>query len=705
MFLQIVFSFSGILAAVPLYTNDWAVEVSHPGVNPNMVAARHGHDNLGRVGSMDNIYHFRHPSVLKQSTGNAHYHTARLQADSEVRWAEQQRVKTRVKRKFRTPTDPLWGDEWYLNSGMDHNVLPVWKQGVTGKGVVLSVVDDGIQYSHPDLFKNYDPIASSTNSMLDVQSYTSEYVIACVFSNLLCIAKIEIMRFSHGTACAGEISAGRNSRCGVGVAYEARVGGIQVLEQHDVSHLASINEAAALSFRSQYIDIYTSSWGPADDGKTVDGPTWATRKGIENGILKGRYGLGSIYVWAAGNGGYVDDDCNCDNYAGSIHTISVSAATNLGKHAWYSEKCTSTLTTAFSNGGTKGVITTSLNGSCTSDFGGTSAAAPLVAGIIALSLQVNPRLNWRDVQHVIVRASRVIDQSDSLWVTNGAGFHVNPKYGFGILDAQKAVELAKQWTSVPDQHICYARSYTHPRNVTENGLVLTMTTDGCCHGNNDVIYLEHVVSRIDLQSTYRGDLSIHLVSPKGTHSQLLHPRPADTEGGRFSNWPFMSTHYWGENPMGTWKLEVKKHESQTDAKLNDWVLLLYGTKYPPVMQSNQSKNDDNQSNKSTISMAGADKDTYVRLQAIHPRNRKRLPTLDNQTPTEAAVVQPTVHHPAAIALLAIATTVVTLLIVCLTVVLCKRREAESTMDPNKKEDRFQFESSQLQFEEETLMSD
>ena len=106
MFLQIVlvvFSFSGILAAVPLYTNDWAVEVSHPGVNPNMVAARHGHDNLGRVrkrcsvrslqgvecilrqvGSMDNIYHFRHPSVLKQSTGNAHYHTARLQADSEV---------------------------------------------------------------------------------------------------------------------------------------------------------------------------------------------------------------------------------------------------------------------------------------------------------------------------------------------------------------------------------------------------------------------------------------------------------------------------------------------------------------------------------------------------------------------------------------------------------------------------------------------
>ena len=62
--------------------------------------------------------------------------------------------------------------------------------------------------------------------------------------------------------------------------------GIQVLEQHDVSHLASINEAAALSFRSQYIDIYTSSWGPADDGKTVDGPTWATRKGIENGILK-----------------------------------------------------------------------------------------------------------------------------------------------------------------------------------------------------------------------------------------------------------------------------------------------------------------------------------------------------------------------------------------------------------------------------------
>ena len=72
--------------------------------------------------------------------------------------------------------------------------------------------------------------------------------------------------------------------------------------------------------------------------------------------MKGRRGCGSIFVWAAGNGGNVGDDCNCDNYASSIYTISVTAATDMNAHAWYAEKCTSTLTTAYSNGGFKGVV-------------------------------------------------------------------------------------------------------------------------------------------------------------------------------------------------------------------------------------------------------------------------------------------------------------------------------------------------------------
>lgn len=88
-------------------------------------------------------------------------------------------------------------------------------------------------------------------------------------------------------------------------------------------------EAKALSFNPQYIDIYSASWGPEDDGKTFDGPGFLARKALEDGVKKGRNGKGSIFVWSSGNGGQ-HDSCSCDGYANSIYTLSVSSATQRG---------------------------------------------------------------------------------------------------------------------------------------------------------------------------------------------------------------------------------------------------------------------------------------------------------------------------------------------------------------------------------------
>lgn len=66
---------------------------------------------------------------------------------------------------------------------------------------------------------------------------------------------------------------------------------------------------------------------------------------------QGRNGLGSIFVWASGNGGGMEDSCSCDGYANSIYTISVSSANELGKMPWYLEECSSTLATTYSSGG------------------------------------------------------------------------------------------------------------------------------------------------------------------------------------------------------------------------------------------------------------------------------------------------------------------------------------------------------------------
>lgn len=67
-------------------------------------------------------------------------------------------------------------------------------------------------------------------------------------------------------------------------------------------------------------------------------------------VPQGRNGLGSIFVWASGNGGREQDSCNCDGYTNSIYTLSISSTTQAGSVPWYSEPCSSTLATTFSSG-------------------------------------------------------------------------------------------------------------------------------------------------------------------------------------------------------------------------------------------------------------------------------------------------------------------------------------------------------------------
>jgi hypothetical protein len=106
-------------------------------------------------------------------------------------------------------------------------------------------------------------------------------------------------------------------------------------------------EARSLSFNPDHVAIYSSSWGPNDDGKTVDGPGKLAARAFKNGITRGREGKGSIFVWASGNGGRYKDNCNCDGYATSIYTITVSSTSESGQIPWYSEACSSTLATTY----------------------------------------------------------------------------------------------------------------------------------------------------------------------------------------------------------------------------------------------------------------------------------------------------------------------------------------------------------------------
>ena len=298
----------------------------------------------------------------------------------------------------------------------------MWERGIDGTGVVVTVVDDGIEHSHPDLTAAYDSAASLDVNGDDPDPFPNR---ANPINN-------------HGTRCAGVVAAAVNgtpSVCGVGVAYGAKIGGIRMLDG-DVTDSV---EAAALSYRPDYIDIYTSSWGPNDDGRTIEGPSVRTQQALANGVAHGRGGKGSIFLFASGNGGYADS-CNCDGYTNSAYTVTIGGIGGSGVAPYYTEPCAATIAVAFSSwdsgaGSTGSAIsTTDLYNRCISSFSGTSAATPVAAGIVALMLQANPALTWRDVQHIIVHAAVPTDPTDSGWRENAGGLAFNLKYGFGRME-------------------------------------------------------------------------------------------------------------------------------------------------------------------------------------------------------------------------------------------------------------------------------
>ena len=117
---------------------------------------------------------------------------------------------------------------------------------------------------------------------------------------------------------------------------------------------------------------------------------------VKSRFVQGRGGKGSIFVWAAGNGGKSQDDCNCDGYTTSIYTLSIASTTEGENFPWYSERCSSTLASTYSSGGMgeRSIVTTDLRGKCTDRHTGTSASAPLAAGMCALALEAKLALTF-----------------------------------------------------------------------------------------------------------------------------------------------------------------------------------------------------------------------------------------------------------------------------------------------------------------------
>lgn len=226
---------------------------------------------------------------------------------------------------------------------------------------------------------------------------------------------------------------------------------------------------------------------------------------------------------------------------------------------------------------------------CTVEHTGTSASAPLAAGICALALEANPSLTWRDMQYLVVLTSRASPlEKEAGWITNGVKRKVSHKFGYGLMDAGGMVSLAEKWTTVPPQHICKSQELAEDKQIESTygySLTLHMDVNGCSGTLNEVHFLEHVQCKISLRFFPRGNLRILLTSPMGTTSTLLFERPRDVISSNFDDWPFLSVHFWGEKADGRWTLQIinaGNRRVNQPGILKKWQLIFYGTAVNPI---------------------------------------------------------------------------------------------------------------------------
>ena len=533
----------------------------------------------------------------------------------------------RMEKRAAAPLDQFFPKQWHLANvgqgggtlGIDARALGAW-DFTLGAGVTISIVDDCLQTSHPDLTQNCPPIQTNLHhDFIDKDNDPRPGP-----------------NDQHGTACAGLAAARQNNGnpnpqtgalLGVsGSAPEARLLGLRLI----AGPFTDEDSASALYWHpgNTQVGASSNSWGPTD-GIGLAGPDILTKDALKRATQEGRAGLGQVTLFAAGNGLQRDDDSNFDGYANSRFVIAVSAITNLGAQAFYSEPGANILIGAPSGGGTLEVTTTDLvgvngynpsgipnappnlpNTDYTNDFSGTSAACPIVAGGVALMLAQNPNLGWRDVREILAGTARVVDDGDADWVTNSGGFHFNHKYGAGLVDLSSAVVRAQNWPNLGTE-LVQSVSLTQapvvnpqvPAPLPGDDSTITRTFDFSANPN---LRVEGVEVKINITHQHRSDLQVELVSPSGIPSILSPRRFRPVSGSSFDSdidivdyvldaengvlvkgtdgWTFSSTHYWGDNSKiagdGVWTLKIRNFalaDPPIDGVLNSATLNLYGT--------------------------------------------------------------------------------------------------------------------------------
>ena len=484
------------------------------------------------------------------------------------------------------PQDPLYGCQWHLENsrlfpggaGLDINAEAAWTvtKGATsdGEGVHVVVVDNELDYRHDDL---KDRVLTQYNHSYfsdDVRDPSENYR-------------------SHGTSVAGIIAASENGVGGVGVAPEANVYGYALIDSgaddDDTESILLTNEAAAMTANLDVTAVSNNSWGVGGAGLLAFAPA-AWELAVERGAREGYGGLGTVYVFAAGNSAGRDHG-NLDERDNHYAVMAACAINYEDERALYSEPGANLWVCAPSGDyGLPGITTTANRNVYTPTFAGTSASAPIVSGVAALVRAANPDLTWRDVKLILAGSARKNDPSDSLWRTAGYRYGSTTQrysfshlYGFGAVDAKAAVDLAADWTNVPMLREISGTSDEPLRIPDASGnLSGALVTSSITLGSH-VKFTEFIAVEITMDHSWYRDLRIELVSPSGNTSILATSGLFFSVGdqGLHGTFRLGSARHLGEDAAGVWTLKLWDEQPLDAGVLRSWKLTAYGHGFTP----------------------------------------------------------------------------------------------------------------------------
>lgn len=459
-----------------------------------------------------------------------------------------------------TPTDPLYADQWHF--ALIGDIETIWNE-FTGAGVRVGVFDDGVQYTHPDLAANYD---ASMHFVFEGVTYDG-------------IA--EEVDEVHGTSVAGLIAAvANNGEGGVGVAHGATITGINIFDS--AANDTPAKEQAQILW-AQNFDIMSNSWGWTPDYANFQN---LSRPGsylsqydswYAEITANGRGGLGTVIVQAAGN-----DALNAtDAVNASRFTLTIAATDAEGNITDYSNWGTAILVAAPAS-----AVTTDRTGNdgyngtgdadpfprdYTSDFGGTSAATPTTSGVVALMLQANADLGWRDVANILAMSAAQTGSAiggpgsgfevgewgtggTATWNGGGSAYHLS--YGYGMVDAFAAVRMAEAWLVMHGDAQTSANEVQLTRRNTAD---VAIPDEGTAQSQVSVaqdIAIDTIYVTVEISHSYAADLVISLMAPDGNAVPLFLNEGGSTlfDGG--NKWTFAVEAARGYSSAGTWTVQV-----------------------------------------------------------------------------------------------------------------------------------------------------